>query len=210
MISEIMKQIDTPDEFGRCPSKNSRKNTLSIKLLIWDQRLHLTYTILIFCQFLLFSCTYSPKNKHNDDSVPASQETLRDKAALSPNQQGALDALNTLQRNVKGDHIYSTFPGISHSFSRVDTSFEITSDQFAQSLIQIYQANCYPSDTIMNNYKFFQEASLAQNLYTVHKCRPSTKYPDKLALEDVTDNRLQSGIWVLPNVLNRRDVILIW
>ena len=154
-----------------------------------------TTSLFLVIQWLGYSCTTANNNSgnlqiSNADSLPE----------LSPVQETASDALNTIQVQAARGHLYSTFPGLQHSCFPPDTSFVISS---AESRIAIEEilTNHGALITPEQQTKLAAEAVLGQEEYTVLQC---IDY-----LEEQVDD-LKTGTWILPEVLGRRDVILVW
>ena len=146
---------------------------------------------LLLITYLTSFCTYSQR------SPDPNQE-------LSQEQQAAFDALNRLQRSTdEMNRLYSTFPNIEHPCFPADTSFEISQSELRSYMHQFITKNC----TILKPeiQKQLSELSvLAQEKYTVLHCQENRSETDN-------ENGIPTtGTWVLPGILNQRDLVLVW
>jgi len=121
---------------------------------------------------------------------------------LSIEQDKALAALNKLQTSTDDPNIiYSTFPGIEHPCYPPDTIFEISQSQLHAAIQEIVgKENRRLNSAALN--KLTKDASMALEKYTVHQCERN--------LDSDAEMGRKSGKWILPNILDRRDVILQW
>lgn len=154
--------------------------------------------LLLLTQALLFSCT-TPQEKVDQQQVSHTNINSDTLAVLTPEQSNAFDALNSIQ--VQGHHLYSTFSGIHHDCFPPDTSFVVSRAALQMAMEELLE-QYYTSIQAEQRTKLVATAVLAQETYLVLKCND---YSD-----DKTKNVLQSGSWILPEVLDRRDVILVW
>lgn len=164
--------------------------------------------ILFVISFLSTSCS---RNNTSDQksltpytlTTPSAtdSDTLKE---LTPEQQSAFDALNTLQVSTNEmNRFYSTVAGIVQSCYPPDTVLTITQAELLTSMKQFVSSNCSKLTAEMRN-EIANVAVLAQEEYTLYLC-----------LEDKENanfnNRLpMAGTWILPNILNRRDLIIVW
>ena len=100
------------------------------------------------------------------------------------------------------NRLYSTFAGIDQPYPPT-TNFVITQSEFQTVMTRFAQENC-TNLNIEKRDSLVKAAVLAQKEYTVLHCidNPSNIHDDK--------GLPMTGIWVMPNVLGRRDVILVW
>jgi len=165
-------------------------------------------TLLLLTPTMLFSC--SPVHERTEQkqestifSIPYSNinaDTLLD---LTPEQEAAFVALNSIQ--VQGQHLYSTFSGIFHDCYPPDTSFIISRSELLIAMEELL-TRYYTDISTEQRTKLAAEAVLAQEEYLVLQCNGYSN-------ESVDNSNLHlptSGSWILPKVLNRRDVILEW
>ena len=124
--------------------------------------------------------------------------------ALTPEQHRAFEALNTLQMSTdQMNRMYSTFANINQPFYPADTSFVITQSELLNFLKIFISQNCQ-NLAQDRQQELATTAVLAQEEYTVLSCPGSIQPPD-------FDHGLPMiGTWVIPNILERRDVIMIW
>lgn len=119
-------------------------------------------------------------------------------------QQSAFDALNKLQmRADEHNRIYSTFPGIDQPCYPPDSSFTITQSELLIAMKQFVNKHCKKLDKEVRD-KLANTAVLAQTKYKVLHC------PSNSSSDNYKDGLPYSGIWVMPNVLDSRDIILEW
>ncbi|MCB0704218.1 MAG: hypothetical protein KDC34_02870 [Saprospiraceae bacterium] len=153
-------------------------------------------SILLFFPFLTFSCTSEEKGK-----LPDSAFYNNTGSALTQEQQAAFDALNTLQTSTdEMNRLYSTFVKPSYP---ADTSFEVSQSELRAFMEQFIYEHCQNLSPEIQN-QLAKTAVLAQKKYTVLHCtenRSDIDYDKGLPM---------TGTWVIPNILNRRDVILVW
>lgn len=123
---------------------------------------------------------------------------------LTSEQLSALNALNSLQVSTdEKNRLYSTFAGLDQPCYPPDTSLTITQSELLSAL-RIFVTNNCKNLTKEERDKLAVKSVLAQGEYTISLC-----------LDDSTpvnyDNGApMKGIWVMPNVLNQRDVIIVW
>lgn len=153
--------------------------------------------IVLMCTLILTDC------KHQTQSVDSQKESnpfvsIKKDAVvnLTPTQETAFEALNYLQININGEHLYSTFSGLDHRFNQLDSSYVISANELLIAIKDIstaYGVNL----SIEEIHKLSSDAVLAQEKYFVQKYRRNS-------------SSLAPEIWVLPQILGRRDLILIW
>ena len=156
---------------------------------------------------LVVACSMSLEDGNDHESnidIPKTPSQSDFILSLSPQQEAALDAFNTLQTSTDEiNHLYSTFANSAHSCSPAETSFSVTQSQLAVYMTEFVSRHCQNLQEDIRN-KLAETAVLAQDTYTVLYCNnhPSNeKYKNGLPL---------SGTWVLPNIVGQRDVVLIW
>lgn len=85
-------------------------------------------TILILLSTILFSCSEAQENKsQKQEKINLTTSYVDSIPELTPVQQEAFDALNTLQTSTdEKNHLYSTFANVNQPFYPADTSIIIT------------------------------------------------------------------------------------
>lgn len=150
--------------------------------------------VLFACTILLFSCT--PKKGdpvQRRPVVPSSNEVVEE---LTEAQEIGLDAFNLLQMNTdEPNHVYSTFPGILHDCSP-DTSIELSQAEFEEVMIRFVDLYCREMEE-EKRHTLAEQASRVLDEYTVNIC-----------LED--GEGLEQGTWLFSEVLEKRDIIMVW
>jgi hypothetical protein len=123
---------------------------------------------------------------------------------LTQEQQAAFDALNTLQVSTdEMNRLYSTFAGAVQPCYPPDTSFTISQIELLIAMKQFTSRNC-ENLSLQERDELAVKSVLAQEKYTVSLCLDNATPPTYKKGVPMT------GTWVLPNVLGRRDVIIVW
>jgi len=160
--------------------------------------------VLIFFPCLIFSCTFAQEGKEQKRELTDSTANNNTVSELTLEQESAFDALNTLQVSTdEKNRLYSTFADIVQPCYPPDTSFVITRSELLIAMMQFVKENC-TSLNIEERDKLIKTAVLAQKEYTVLHCTGNSSninYEKGLPL---------IGTWVMPSVLDRRDVVLVW
>ncbi len=160
--------------------------------------------ILWVLPYLILSC--SPAQERTDKKLPLTNRgyQINTVAELTPAQQSAFDALNTLQTNTdQMNRLYSTFPNIEQACYPADTSFKVSQSELLIVMKQFISNNCTKLALAEQN-ELVATAVLAQEEYQILHCSNNP-------LTENYDNGLPAtGTWVMPSVLGRRDVILVW
>ena len=160
--------------------------------------------VLLFFPCLIFSCTFGQEGNEQKRELTNSTSYDNTVSELTQEQQSAFDALNTLQTSTdEMNRLYSTFANINQPCYPADTSFEVSQSElliFMEQFISKYCQNLTPE--IQN--QLTKTSVLAQKKYTVLHCSGNKS--------NVTNEKglPMTGTWVMPNVLGRRDVILVW
>ena len=170
--------------------------------------------ILTIQLLLLIACTPTergkPLNKQSSNSLTIPPNTNIDSSSeLSPEQEIAFNALNSLQRQIQGNHLYSTFPDIHHDCFPSDTGFVISHTELLIALEELLEKYC-SGITNERREKLANEAVLAQKEYFVEQCYGTSFQMVDGTLKNITITTPKSGFWILPGVLGRRDIILEW
>ena len=119
----------------------------------------------------------------------------------SPNH---FDALNTLQTSTdEKNRLYSTFPNIKQPCYPADTSFEVSQLELQHFMKKFIEQHCQ-NLTLEHQLELTKSSVLAQQQYTVWYCK------EENSMVNYKKGIPMTGTWVMPNVLGRRDVILVW
>ena len=161
------------------------------------------YTLLsLSC--LIFSCMPAQDGNKQGQEIVDSTKNVNIVQELTPIQQSAFDALNTLQVSTDSNNrLYSTFANIVQPCYPADTSFVISQSELLSAMTQFVKENCKFLNLGLQE-ELAKDAVLAQEEYIVKYC------PGFLSNMKYGKEIPRKGIWVLPNVLDRRDVILVW
>lgn len=143
---------------------------------------------------LLVACTLAPREN---------QEAIRT-APLSVAQESAFDAWNDLQTSMdERNRLYSTFANSSHSFCQQDSSFDISQSELRFYMHQFLGKHAQRIEPEKQE-RLINLSVLAQEQYTVRHC------VNMVTNVDYAKGLPMSGIWVIPDILGLRDVILVW
>jgi len=142
------------------------------------------------------------------ESTQAQSKHLSQYAALieelTPDQQNAFDALNTLQVSTDERHrLYSTFAWIDHPCYPPDTSLTISQSELQLAMKHFVTSNC-KNLGIEEREELASTSSLAQENYKLSLCL------DNFRNADFDNGPPKSGTWVMPGILGRRDLIIVW
>jgi len=175
--------------------KNERKEKL---------RLLIVFCLLLVC----LSCSLSNEKvgqgqQSNDFGSLNALQYSDSLPKLTAEQQSAFDALNSIQR--QGKHLYSTFSGIHHECFAPDTTFVISQSELLVAL-EILLERYYTNIDVEQRDKLANESVLAQEEYLVVECSRNSNE----IMNDKSKNIPNSGSWILPEILGRRDVIIEW
>lgn len=165
------------------------------------------HLILVLIILLTDSCR--PDHSGTSSKITPENTSKENKETKYPKvfsaaQEIALDALNELQMSTdEQNRIYSTFAGIDHPCYHSDTLLRMTQGEFLLAMKQFVESNCKRLPAEHRN-RLAKDAVKAQDEYTVMHCR-----------EKVTDGSYEmesylTGTWVIPNLLGRRDVVIVW
>ena len=158
---------------------------------------------LIIISVVIFSCRYGPEGKDHKQMFSDPTAKKYPVTELTIEQESAFDVLTELQVNSdEQSRLYSTFANIVQPCYPPDTSFVISQSELLIAMKQFVKEN-YTRLNIEERSRLIHTAVKAQTEYTVLHCnnQSNANYESGLPL---------SGIWVLPSVLGRRDVILQW
>ena len=158
---------------------------------------------------LPYACSQSNESfeeeKQITPSPPASiMQNSGTISELTPEQESAFDALNTLQVSTdEMNRLYSTFAGIDQPCYPPDTSLKISQAELLRAMKQFVAINCQNLRAEERN-ELAVASVLAQEEYTLSICF------DNAALVAYDKAPPMTGTWILPGVLGRRDVIIVW
>ena len=161
---------------------------------------------LLFSFIAILSCSSDHyQNGQNQASISFTKDSnvLDNPVELTQEQERAFAALNSIQ--VQGQNLYSTFAGIQHECSSVDTSYIMGQVQFLLALKKLISIH-YTIISKEEGDKLASAAVLAQEKYLLVLCNDNSIEVINGADKDVP----YSGTWILPNVLGRRDIIITW
>lgn len=167
------------------------------------------YYFSLFASALLLSCTSTSEESSADDAaieiLPGdSNKEDQPLPELAPAQQSALDALDTLQTTSDDmGRLFSTFANQEQTCYPPDTIFTLSQSEFHKAIEQFINEN-YTLITPEKRVELALRVAQAEKEYTVSLC-----------LSNFTDSSFEEGvpmkgIWVLTNVLGRRDVVMDW
>lgn len=164
--------------------------------------------LLLVGQYLLLSCN-SSKEKGNLKENDSISTTKNEQKVLELNevQKRAFDALDSIQRQFEGEHLYSTFPGIGHNCYPPDSSFFISQDELLEVIEDLIDE--YAESILIEQFKkLAAHGVLAQKEYVVKSCffAPRQKDNRNFKILPIANRKA----WILPMVLERRDIILAW
>ena len=143
--------------------------------------------------------------KESTFSLPYNSTVFGDSIIeLTTAQQLAFDALDELQMSGDGSNrLYSTFTNHYQPFYPPDTSVVISRSEF-QTAMSSFLKKHYGNLSLEERERFAETTALAQEEYKVFHCSVnSSSLNYKIELP-------RSGVWVMPNVLGHRDVVLEW
>lgn len=147
--------------------------------------------------FSLMACQ-SNSSEQSESIVEESESTPV--VELTLQQELALEAFNSLQRSGTGENrLYSTFSGIEHDNIYPDTTFTITREQL-QATMNYFTAEHYAHLRQEHRDTLVARAVKAQEEYTVQLDWRG----------DTAHQHILTGTWLLSDVLNQRDIVLIW
>lgn len=164
--------------------------------------------LLLFLSFLT-ACSQPQDKSENAEQITYSQsphitQNFDPFADLTPAQASAFDALNTLQVSTdQQNRLYSTFAGITQTCYPPDTSMPLSQAAFLTAMKQFVTRNC--THLPVEKQDSLAAASvLAQEEYTVLLCL------DNSVSVNFETGAPMTGTWVIPGVLGRRDVVMVW
>ena len=182
---------------------------IRIKIPIVNPMLAIMKVVLVLTMsvFLLNSCS-QPDNRSEKEAAYSQpnniSQNLETTSELTPEQQSAFDALNTLQVSTdEMNRLYSTFAGIVQSCYPPDTSLTISQSELQVAMKQFVTSNCKNLSTAERD-ELIATSVLAQKEYTLSLCLGNS------ANINYENGAPMSGTWIIPSVLGRRDVIIVW
>lgn len=165
-----------------------------------------TLNLLLIIVAFAYSCNSSQEGVDLNQG-PNNLETFNSdsilKLTLEEEQDAAFDALNSIQ--IQGWHLYSTFSGMNHSCLPADTNFVISQVEL-QTALEVLLARYYTEIDPEEQKLLATQASLAQKEYLVLQCNAFSNGSNEYSINKMP----LSGSWVIPEVLNERDIIIKW
>jgi hypothetical protein len=156
---------------------------------------------------LLLSCTSKRIEAEKRQVVPKLTSTFPSvgiEMELTEDTKAAMDALTELQiSSDEKDQLYSTFANNIQPFYPPDTSFTISRSELLFAMTK-FATKHYQNLSLQDREKLVQAAVLAQQEYKVLYCLEGS------SASNYENDIPYTGTWVLPNILGRRDLILIW
>jgi len=163
--------------------------------------------VFLVLPFLTLSCTTDQEgtdHKQELTDFPTSRPNTDTVSELTPEQQSAFDALNTLQVSTdEKNRLYSTFANIGQPCYPADTSFVISQSELLIVMKQFISKYC-KNLAVEKQNELAATSVLAQEEYKISHCR------DNSYDENYENGLPMTGTWVMPSVLGRRDVIIVW
>lgn len=152
----------------------------------------------------LISCEPSIEKNRRNESENKINIQAEVQTELTIDQESAFDALNMIQISTKEkNRFYSTFPGIEHSCSPEDTTIHISQSDLKSAIVQYLRENGkYLS--IEKQEDLSSKAVLAQEEYQIRHCSGN------ISPQEYKNGIPKEGKWILPNILERRDLIIKW
>lgn len=160
---------------------------------------------------MINSCTFNFDNTKRDQqptySPPLNPNIIDTSNELTLEQQSAFDAFNKLQVNIKQDHLYSTFVNAPQLCYPPDSNFIISRAELLSALKHLLIT--YPTNSsIEEQNEMVETAVLAQEEYLVLLC--FDKSPNQNIQSINNSSFPTTGVWILPKVLDRRNIIIEW
>lgn len=160
----------------------------------------------LFTAVLLFACHSQEEAEPQVQKQAAMDysDGLASFDSLSPAQEKAFNLLDSLQTSSDQAHrLFSTFPGSYHEGFPPDSSLSLSSSQFKTALQQFIRQN-YARYSEEESNNLAQQIALLQEDYQLLLCLPES------SSREFSTTPAQEGIWVLPKLLGRRDLVLVW
>lgn len=171
-------------------------------------------TSIILLNFIFQSCESGSENVESEDSssnsipsystptytIPENEYVVE----LSLEQEDAFDALNELQMGTdEMNRIYSTFAGVTQPCYPPDSSFTLSQKEFLIAMNYFVNENC-KYKTREERESLANAVVLVQEEYSILHCQDNPTQIKNI------DGLPMYGIWVLPNLLGRRDLLIEW
>lgn len=167
----------------------------------------LKYSNLIPIYLLMLSCTSGQREiderPYLTDSLKSILD-LQEAADLTQEEEAAFEALNTLQTNTdQQSRFYSTFANLTQPCFPPDTGFVVSQSEL-KSIMKIFVDKFCQNLTLEDRNELVTASVLAQVKYAVLHCR------DHSYIQTTEQKFSMTGTWVIPNILGRRDLVLVW
>ena len=161
----------------------------------------------LLCIHFICSLSCSPVSEDEGvayEKVDFERSRIDSNTVLSKDEHNALNAWNTLQLSTnEKNRLYSTFASLGQPCYPLDTCFSITQLELAFYLKKFVSKYCQSLPEDLQN-ELVQTSVLAQEDYSVLCCNIEVQsQKDNVGLP-------MNGTWIMPNILGRRDVILVW
>ena len=163
--------------------------------------------IFLILSLLAFSCSsvqeeVEESKDSTDEHTPYDNSEYR--LGRTQEQQAAFDALNRLQMSTdESNRLYSTFAGVSQFSFTADTSFLISQSELLIFMQQFVSKHCKSLTPIIQK-KLAATSVLAQKEYKVLCCNNNSNF------QTYKNGPPMIGVWVMPNILDSRDLLLFW
>lgn len=153
---------------------------------------------------MLNACSQSSGKLEKESPSTNITQNMTTISELTPEQESALDALNTLQVSTdEMNRLYSTFAGVVHPCYPPDTTLTISQAELLIAMKQFVTSNCKRL-TVEERDELAATSVLAQEEYSVSLC---LDHSSPVTYENGVP---MTGTWVMPSVVGRRNVIIVW
>ena len=153
---------------------------------------------------LLLACGPTEEEKKQYQMIADAQAYNTTFDSLTTAQEEAMDALTTLQvSSDEKSQLYSTFAAHNQPCYPPDTNIIISQAEFRIAMQQFVNKHCKKMPAEQRDY-LANTAALSQADYAVLHCRGNS------VKSDYENGIPLTGYWVIPCVLGRRDLIIVW
>lgn len=160
--------------------------------------------LLLALPCLVAACGPSEEEKKQYQTIADAQAYNTTFDSLTVEQEAASDAWTTLQvSSDQPSRLYSTFAAMNQPCYPPDTSLIITQAELLTAMKQFVNKH-YTKLPVEQCDQLAATAPLSQASYAVLHCR------SEAAKSDYANGLPQEGIWVMPSVLGRRDLVIHW
>ena len=165
-----------------------------------------TILVLIICVFLNSCTTSENKTENVKDADKNEAIEPNDKFDLKDDrtyEEKAQDALNVIQ--VKGSNLYSTFANIHHRCKADYGTYQITSEEFENALLDLL-IRYYPNIPPKEKEYLAHTVAMAGNDYSFRVCGTSTE--NTTPPDSITPPKI--GMWVFQEFTEETDLVILW